>query len=76
VHVILTADEKSYNPDTSTMGTDHPMAWWHCVGKGRAFYSALGHGGLMYAEPVLIQLYENAMGWALTEGSHPCVVSK
>jgi uncharacterized protein len=72
VHVVLTADEKTYDAGTSTMGADHPMAWWHCVGKGRAFYSAAGHGGLMYAEPVLIQLYENAMAWGLAESGHAC----
>ncbi|HKD06070.1 MAG TPA: ThuA domain-containing protein [Bryobacteraceae bacterium] len=71
-HILITADEKSYTPGRSTMGADHPLAWWHCVGKGHAFYSALGHGGMMYAEPVLIQLYGNALTWALKESGHAC----
>ena len=36
-HILITADEKSYTPGRSTMGADHPLAWWHCVGKGHVF---------------------------------------
>jgi type 1 glutamine amidotransferase len=71
-HILLTADEKSYNPGRATMGADHPLAWWHCVGKGHAFYSALGHGGYMYTEPVILQLYGNAMAWGLAENGQAC----
>lgn len=76
VHILLTADEKSYTPGRSTMGADHPMAWWHCVGKGHVFYSALGHGGMMYAEPVILQLYGNAMAWGLAESGKSCPAGK
>ncbi len=75
-HILITADEKSYNPGSSTMGDDHPLAWWHCVGKGHVFYSALAHGGMMYAEPVIIQLYGNAMAWALAENGRACPAEK
>ena len=75
-HILITADEKSYNPGRSTMGADHPLAWWHCVGKGHAFYSALAHGGMMYAEPAIIQLYGNAMAWGLAENGQNCAAGK
>ncbi len=75
-HVLITADEKSYTPGRATMGEDHPLAWWHCVGKGHVVYSALGHGGMMYAETPLIQLYENAMAWGLAEHGHACPAGK
>ena len=75
-HILITADEKSYTPGRSTMGADHPMAWWHCVGKGHVFYSALGHGGMMYAEPVILQLYGNAMTWALAQSGQSCAAGK
>jgi type 1 glutamine amidotransferase len=75
-HILLTADEKSYNPGRATMGEDHPLAWWHCVDKGHAFYSALGHGGYMYTEPVIIQLYGNAMAWGLAESGQNCSAGK
>ena len=37
-HVLITADEKSYTPGRATMAGDHPLAWWHCVGKGHVVY--------------------------------------
>jgi type 1 glutamine amidotransferase len=69
-HIIATVDEKSYNPGKATMGADHPLVWWHCVGKGRAVYSALGHAGRFYSEALMIQLLENAMGFGLQ--AHAC----
>jgi type 1 glutamine amidotransferase len=71
-HILVTADEKSYKPGNSTMGDDHPLAWWHCVGKGHVFYSAIGHGGMMYAEPVVLQFYGNAMAWGLEQNGKAC----
>ena len=58
------------------MGADHPLAWWHCVEKGRAIYSALGHAGQFYAEPLVIQFLDNAMSWGLAESGHACATSK
>ncbi|CAN5266254.1 hypothetical protein BH09GEM1_BH09GEM1_26000 [soil metagenome] len=71
-HILITADEKSYKPGNATMGDDHPLAWWHCVGKGHVFYSALAHGGMMYAEPVILQLYGNAMAWGIAQNGKAC----
>jgi uncharacterized protein len=44
-HILATVDEKSYTPGAATMVPDHPLVWWHCVGKGHVVYSALGHAG-------------------------------
>ncbi|WP_445784991.1 ThuA domain-containing protein [Sphingorhabdus sp.] len=73
-HVLVTIDEASYlpvegfipfrKPKDISMGKDHPLIWWHCVGKGRALYSALGHTPESYAEPQHLQLLQGAMGWA------------
>jgi type 1 glutamine amidotransferase len=72
IHVLATVDEKSYTPGRATMGSDHPLVWWHCVGQGHSVYSALGHAGSMYAEPLMIRLLDNAMGWLLDESGRPC----
>jgi type 1 glutamine amidotransferase len=56
------------------MGTDHPLIWWHCVGQGHAVYSALGHAGSFYAEPLMIQFLDNAMSWGLAESGKGCRV--
>lgn len=71
-HIIATVDEKTYNPGRATMPGDHPLIWWHCVGKGHALYSALGHGGYMYSEPEMIQLLDNAMAWGLNQNGKAC----
>ncbi len=64
-HILAVADESTYDPGRSTMGTDHPMVWTHCVGKGPVFYSAIGHGAETYSEPNHLRLLENGIAWAL-----------
>ncbi len=75
-HILATVDEKSYTPGRATMGADHPLVWWHCAGKGHALYSALGHGGMMYTEPLMIQFLDNAMSWGMAESGHSCSAEK
>ena len=72
--VLVSVDESTYSPvekllwrkrSLAMKGGDHPMVWHHCVGHGRAFYSALGHQAKSYAEPEMKALMEGALGWAL-----------
>jgi uncharacterized protein len=71
-HIIATADEKSYDPGNTSMGADHPLVWTHCVGKGRVFFSAIGHPAESYTnEPINLQLIENAIEWALGKSGGP-----
>ncbi len=76
VHILATVDEKTYTPGRATMGDDHPLIWWHCVEKGHAIFSALGHAGMMYTEPLVIQLLDNAMSWGLSKSGHSCAAEK
>jgi type 1 glutamine amidotransferase len=62
VDVVLTLDETSYSG--GTMGADHPIAWSHSVGQGRAFYTGLAHAADAWQEPLLCQHIENALRWA------------
>ena len=71
-HILATVNESTYSPGRATMKNDHPLIWWHCVEKGHAVYSALGHAGSMYAEPLMIQLLDNAMAWGLAERGKGC----
>ena len=72
-HILAKVDESTYSaPPPARMGPDHPLAWWHCVGKGHALYSAMAHGGSMYAEPLTIQFLDNAMSWGVSVSGHPC----
>jgi hypothetical protein len=75
-HVLVTIDESTYKPmmmgriDIS-MGADHPIAWTQCIGKGRSFYSAIGHRPEGYSEPNTNTLMKQGVEWAagLSQGS-------
>jgi len=77
LHVLMTLDETSYankrvDGRDLAMGEDHPVAWWHCVGEGRVFYSALGHQAKTYSEPNYIMLLAGATAWATRQSGSGC----
>jgi type 1 glutamine amidotransferase len=41
-----------------------PMAWWTTIGQGRAFYTALGHAGGAWSEPLYREHVFRAVEWA------------
>ncbi|WP_407649766.1 ThuA domain-containing protein [Goodfellowiella coeruleoviolacea] len=49
VNVLMRLDESTYSG--GTMGSDHPITWWHDVGAGRAWYTGLGHTIESYSDP-------------------------
>ncbi len=76
-HVLLTLDERTFANHKMfgrnlAMGADHPIAWWHCVGKGRVFYSAMGHKATAYSEPEYRQMLHGAIDWALGREGPDC----
>ena len=54
-HVLMTVDERTYSAGAATMGFDHPIAWCHAYGGGRAWYTAGGHTAASYDEPLFRQ---------------------
>jgi len=61
VTVLLSLDESTYSG--GSMG-DHPIAWHHEVGKGRAFYTGGGHTAESYAEPAFRAHVAGGIEWA------------
>jgi type 1 glutamine amidotransferase len=53
VRVLASLDETTYKG--GTMGADHPIAWCRQVGKGRIWYTALGHTEASFNEPLFLQ---------------------
>ena len=51
---------------------DHPIAWSRCVGKGRSFYSAIGHKPESYSDPRHQQLIQDAIRWTAGRGKTLC----
>jgi uncharacterized protein len=77
VTVLATLDEGTYSPkgmfgSDLRMGKDHPIVWTHCIGKGRAFYSALGHVPESYSEPHYKAMLLGATKWALRQAGEGC----
>lgn len=64
VEVLMTIDESSYNPGANAMGADHPIAWRHEVGQGRAWYTNLGHRNETYADPGFREHLRGGILWA------------
>jgi uncharacterized protein len=47
------------------MGKEHPVAWFKQTGKGRTFYTSMGHTGQTFQEATFVQMIENAVNWQL-----------
>jgi type 1 glutamine amidotransferase len=65
-HVLLGLDTSSV--DKTRPGVRHedvPIAWTHSYGKGRVFYSSLGHPPSAWARPDLRRMWLEAVKWAL-----------
>ena len=66
------------NPRIHRTDRDFAVAWDKMYGKGRVFYSTLGHTEESWQDPDIYKMYFEAVKWALgmTEGStasHPRV---
>lgn len=71
VNVLLTLDEGSYSG--GNMGSDHPIAWYHQVESGRAWYTALGHRDQTYADAGFRAHVLGGILWAAGAGEDPGV---
>lgn len=74
--IIARLDESTYQPLAGNrgiaMGEDHPIAWSKIVGKGRMFYSAIGHLPETYSHPNYVAMLEDGIAWAArTDGEGP-----
>jgi uncharacterized protein len=75
-HIIATLDESTYLPlgmgNVDLRMGDHPIAWSQCIGKGRSFYSAIGHRPETYSDPHYEKVLERAILWAAGVGKTNC----
>lgn len=62
VEVLASLDEKSYQG--GDMAGDHPIIWRTKVGKGRGFYTGLGHTQSTYRELLFMQMLREGIRWA------------
>ena len=74
VNVLLSLDPNRLdynNPRVHRDDHDFAVAWSKMYGKGRVFYSTLGHTEESWSDPDIRKMYFEAIRWALwmTEGS-------
>lgn len=65
LNVLAYLDESTYEGGTN--GNEHPIAWYHEVLGGRAFYMAGGHTGESYSEPAFRKHLAGGIQYVLGE---------
>ncbi|HZR23944.1 MAG TPA: ThuA domain-containing protein [Vicinamibacterales bacterium] len=68
VHVLAHLDASKLDltaPLVHRTDKDFPVAWTKNFGKGRVFYSTLGHEDTSWDNPAIQQMYFEAIKWAL-----------
>lgn len=67
MRVVLRLDVSKMAPNNGVHRTDgdFPLAWAKTFGKGRVFYSSLGHAASTWDNPDVSKMYFEALRWAL-----------
>jgi type 1 glutamine amidotransferase len=67
IRVLLRLDVSKMpaNPELHRTDGDFPLAWAKMYGKGRVFYSALGHASSTWDDPSVYRMYFEALKWSL-----------
>jgi uncharacterized protein len=72
-NILYTINGQSINPSGNMlfvktknfgMGKDHPVAWCKHIGKGKTFYTSMGHDETVWKNENFVKLIENAMKWS------------
>lgn len=68
--ILYTIDGESIKPGGNLlwikdkdfgMGKDHPVAWYRQTGKGRTFYTSIGHDATAWKQEAFMKMLENAV---------------
>jgi type 1 glutamine amidotransferase len=67
IRVLLRLDVSKLPPNAQVHRTDgdFPLAWAKMYGKGRVFYSSLGHAASTWDNPDVYHMYFEALKWSL-----------
>jgi type 1 glutamine amidotransferase len=70
IRVLLRLDVSKMPPHPNLRNRDYPLVWAKLYGKGRVFYSSLGHDAKTWDDRDIQQMYLEAIKWSLgmTEG--------
>jgi type 1 glutamine amidotransferase len=62
--ILATVDESSYTGGRPTNGAGHPIIWCAEVGRGRSFYTSLGHTSEGYADAAFRTHLSQGLRWS------------
>lgn len=62
VQVLASVDEADYTG--GGMGTDHPIAWCRSMGRGRSWYTGLGHDAAVFDDANVRALLQRGLAYA------------
>jgi type 1 glutamine amidotransferase len=67
IRVLLRLDTSKLPPNSENHRADgdFPIAWAKMYGKGRVFYSSLGHASATWDNPDVYRMYFEALKWSL-----------
>jgi type 1 glutamine amidotransferase len=67
MRVLLRLDVSKMPPNNNVHRTDgdFPLAWAQMYGKGRVFYSSLGHAAATWDNPDVSKMYFEALKWSM-----------
>ncbi|GGT14669.1 glycosyl hydrolase [Streptomyces tanashiensis] len=72
VHVLVTADETTYDAGPNKMGADHPISWCRSAEGGKVWATAMGHQASAYSEPLFKQHLLGGLKWAAGNAPGDC----
>jgi type 1 glutamine amidotransferase len=73
-HVIYSIDGTKIDPSGNVlwetkknfgMGKDHTVAWYREVGKGKSFYTSIGHDATAWRQAAFVGLLKNEVKWSI-----------
>jgi type 1 glutamine amidotransferase len=71
-HILARLDETTMRLEPKLRMGDHALIWWRCEGRGRIFYSALGHKADAWTDPAHLKMVDGAIGWAARKEGTGC----
>jgi type 1 glutamine amidotransferase len=65
LHIILSMDPSSFKPNYVRKDNDYAISWCHDVGKGKVFYTSMGHRRETWRDPKFQESLIGGLKWSL-----------
>jgi type 1 glutamine amidotransferase len=65
LHIILSMDPSTFKPNYVRKDNDYAISWCHEVGKGKVFYTSMGHRRETWRDPKFQESLIGGLKWTL-----------